>query len=74
MEQVSAPGQKGVRRGKGQEEREGPKGGGARRRGRGQEREESGGWSTTLASTHSAHENTRGPTFTAEQGKPISKS
>ena len=37
MEQASAPGQKGVRRrGRGQEEREGPEGGGARR-GRGQE-------------------------------------
>ena len=53
---------------RGQEEREGPGGEGRARR-RGEKREGPGGWSTTLASTHRAQESTRGPTFTAEQGK-----
>ena len=54
---------------RGQEEREGPGGEGRARRRRGEKREGPGGWSTTLASTHKAQESTRGPTFTAEQGK-----
>lgn len=73
-EQASATGQKRSRRGeRGPGGGRGPGGEGRAREGQ-EEREEPGGWSTTLASTHSAHENTFvGPCSTAEQENPSLK-
>ena len=63
--------------GRGQEAREGPEGGGARRRGRSQRRggpEGEGGARRVEHNTGIHTQCPRGHSFTAERGKPISRS